>query len=79
MEFGKIEFGPNLSRITGPPPNTVFTQKTVQYRFDPQDDVTPLEAVWLAHFMCCIGTPGFSFAERYPKWRLIERHFEEVI
>jgi len=75
----QIEFGPYSSRMTGPPPSTVFPQPTVLYNFVPQEDMTPLEAAWIAHFFVCLGTPGFSFAERYPKWRLIERHFEEVI
>jgi len=78
MEFGKIEFGPYSSKVNGPPASTVFPQKTMHYSFDPQDDVTPLEAVWLAHFMVCVGTPGFFFPQKHPKWRLIERHFKEV-
>lgn len=43
------------------------------YNFTPQDDITPLEAVWCAHFFT-----WRSYAPQHPQWQLIERHFTEV-
>lgn len=44
-----------------------------RYDFTPQADITPLEAVWVAHFLA-----WRSYAPEHPQWRLISRHFTEV-
>lgn len=44
-----------------------------RYDFTPQDDITPLEAVWIAHFFA-----WRAYAPEHPQWQLIKRHFTEI-
>ena len=44
------------------------------FRFMPCDDITSVEAAWLAHFFASIT---FSPVEDYEAWSIIQRHFEE--
>lgn len=71
MEFGKIEFGPNDGQLKH---HTIrIAPAPKRYDFTPQDDITPLEAVWCAHFFT-----WRSYTPQHPQWALIERHFTEV-
>lgn len=47
-----------------------------QYDFVPQDDMTPLEAVWIAHLFTWVkwAVP----IENHPQWEKVKRHFAEV-
>ena len=57
----------------------ISTMKSVQqdqYKFVPQDDITPLEAVWIAHFLD-IYRHAWDFT-KFEQWELIKRHFQLI-
>ncbi len=48
-----------------------------QYNFVPLDDMTPVEAAWIAHlFACSVGQ--HYYPDSHPQWEAIKRHFVEV-
>ena len=49
-----------------------------QYILTPQDDATPVEAMYVAYYFAWFQSPGFSPSEMFPHWQLIKRHFTEV-
>ena len=46
------------------------------YDFVPYNDITPLEAAYVAHFFAMFITG--TRPENYPNWYIIERHFKEI-
>ncbi len=73
MEIGKIEFGPNDNQLKYPGVVILASSSFKRYDFTPQDDITPLESVWCAHFFT-----WRSYAPQHPQWDLIKRHFTEA-
>ena len=47
---------------------------TKRYLFKPSDDITALEAAYIAHFFSSL--PYIQDVLQYNKWNLIQRHFE---
>ena len=49
-----------------------------QYDFVPLDDMTPVEAAWIAHLFVFVGNKWGISADIHFKWELVKRHFVEV-
>jgi hypothetical protein len=60
--------------ITG----TFLIAQPKQYNLTPQDDATPVEAMYVSYYFAWFQSPGFSPSEMFPHWQLIKRHFTEV-
>ena len=63
----------NAAQLQYPGRTIDIVAASKRYDFTPQDDITPLEAVWVAHFLA-----WRSYAPEHPQWALISRHFTEV-
>lgn len=48
-----------------------------RYSFTPQNDITPLESAYIAHFFAVIRNPYVAM-EQYEHWSLISKHFTEI-
>ncbi len=54
----------------------VFRQPK-SYIFDPQTDITPIEAVWIAHLFAFTIKSNLAI-DLSPQWEIIKRHFRET-
>jgi len=57
---------------------TFSVARPKQYILTPQDDATPVEAMYVAYYFAWFQSPGFSPSEMFPQWQIIKRHFTEV-
>ena len=62
----------NAAQLQYPGRTIDIVAASKRYDFTPQDDITALEAVWVAHFFV-----WRSYAPQHPQWPLISRHFTE--
>jgi hypothetical protein len=59
---------------------TLAPKKNREFKFTPQDNISPLESAWLVGFLMWWNSDGntATSVDDFHQWPLIKRHFTEV-